>query len=308
MKNATTYARKTKKMLGAFRTACPAPEQKTDPVRVLIRSILEAEAPEGAAEKALERIEGEFLDFNELRAAPAKDIVDCVGRDLPGASEKGDCLLKVLNAIFHRVSGVSVDYMRGMSKRDLRRHLHELGLDHYAAARLVSVAFDGHAIAVDRLLIDSLELAGLIHPGSDASDVQGFLERIIPHKDALAAHQALREFVAKSAPALAKKRKADAAAARKAAEAAAKKAAAAQRKEAAARAAAEERAAKKAAKEKAAKKKAKEAAKKKAKEAAKKKARRPARKTVKTVAKKATKKVAKKTAKKAAKRKSASGK
>jgi len=289
MKNATSYAKKVKKLLGKLPGASARPDEEADPIRILVRSVLEADASDKDADRAVAALEEEFLDFNELRASPSRDIVECLGEQLPGAREKSEVLVKVLNALFRRVHKVSVEYMRDMTKRDLRRHLGELGLEAYASARLVATVFDGHAIPVDQTLVESLEMGGYIHPESDVADVQGFLERIIAHKDALAAHQALRAYVARSAKALAKKRKAERAAAKRADDA--KAAAEAKKKEA--------EDAKKAMKAKKARAvvraaKAKEAAK--AKKAAKKARAKPARKKAKRkVAKKAA---AKKTAKK----------
>ena len=288
MRNATSYAKKVKKLLGKLPDASARPDEEADPIRILVRSVLEADASDKDADRAVAALEEEFLDFNELRASPSRDIVECLGEQLPRAREKGEVLVKVLNGLFRRVHKVSVEYMRDMTKRDLRRHLGELGMEAYASARLVGTVFDGHAIPVDQTLVESLEMGGYVHPESDVADVQGFLERIITHKDAQAAHEALRAYVARSAKALAKKRKAERAAAKKIADA--KAAAEAKKKEAE-----EARKAMKAKKARAVARaaKAKEAAKakkaKKAKKAAKKAPAEPARK-------KAKRKVAKRAA------------
>jgi endonuclease III len=140
---------------------------------------------------------------------------------------------------------MTMAYMEKMPKRDLRKHLLGLGLGSYASAVLMLYLFESHAIPVDQDLVDSLAMEDLIHPGSDIDDVQGFLERVIPQKDAIGAHDFLRLHVEKMSKALAKKRKEDAEAAAKIAA----EAAAAAKKIAEAKAAAEaEKAAKAAAK------------------------------------------------------------
>jgi hypothetical protein len=100
--------------------------------------------------------------------------------------------------------------MQKMSKRDLRRHLSELGLDAYSGAAVTLLVFGGHAVPVDNDLADSLKMDQYADPGAEPADIQGFLERVIPMKDAPAAHEFFRAYVEKSAKALAKKRKADA--------------------------------------------------------------------------------------------------
>ena len=129
MRNATSYAKKVKKLLGKLPDASARPDEEADPIRILVRSVLEADASDKDADRAVAALEEEFLDFNELRASPSRDIVECLGEQLPRAREKGEVLVKVLNGLFRRVHKVSVEYMRDMTKRDLRRHLGELGME-----------------------------------------------------------------------------------------------------------------------------------------------------------------------------------
>jgi len=211
MKNATTYEKKIKKLLGRL-----GKKQSVDtvadsqPIAVLVRSVLEEDASEEQASKALNVLEHEFVDFNELRVSPHKEIVERIGKDYPGAYEKAEALTKALNAIFAKTNTISMEHLRQMTKRDLRRHLLEIGLSPYVAACIVLRCFDGHAIPVDNNLVECLKLKEYVHPDSNVPDVQGFLERIIPQKHALAAHEFFRNFVRKNSRALAAKRRAEA--------------------------------------------------------------------------------------------------
>ena len=204
MKNAKTYEKKVKKLLAGLSKlkAEPIP-LAPQPVRAMVLGVLEADAPTADAQRALEALENEFVDYNELRVAPAKDVVECIGRDYPCAWNKAYAITGALHRIFGRASQVQLDYAAEMGKRDLRRHLVEIGLDPYASAYTLMVCFGGHAIPVDQALVDCLEMQEYIHPGSDVSDVQGFLERIIAQKYGLAAHQFLRQYLAQNAQELA---------------------------------------------------------------------------------------------------------
>jgi endonuclease III len=276
MKNARTYEKKIKKLLRRRRShAAAVTEDDNDPVRILIESILEEDSTARQAQKAMAAIEEEFVDFNELRVAPPKEIAERIGRGHPGARDRGEMLSKVLNAIYERTCRVSLEHLADAPKRELRRYLNELGLSPYAAASVFMRAFGGHAVPVDQALVDCLEMDGYVHPGSDIGDVQGFLERIVPQKNDATAHAALRAYVAKASKALAKKRQAEAAEAAAAAEA--------ERKAEAARARAE----KKKAAEKAARKTTRKAVRKTARKAARKTAKKKAGKTRKTTRKKA---------------------
>ncbi|MCD6303370.1 MAG: hypothetical protein J7M21_00225 [Planctomycetes bacterium] len=225
MKNATKYQAKIKKLLAGIEESAPDVPAVTEPIRAIVEYILAADATDGQVEKALASIDKEFVDVNELRVSPTKEIVEALGRDFPDARRKADEIVKVLNAIFNRYNKLSLEKLQDMTKRDLRRCLTEFGMDGYAAACTVLYVFGGHAVPVDQSLVDCLEMDGYIEPGSTVENVQGFLERVILQKHDVAAHRFFRRYVAERTRALARKRKADAIKAQKAAEAAAAEAA-----------------------------------------------------------------------------------
>ena len=207
MKDAKDYERKFKKLLAQVPAAGKAKDAVgEDPLRVLIESVLQADASDKRAAAAMAIIEEEFVDFNELRAAPVKDIVDCIGRDLPNVRAKAEILVTTLNGVFTKQSQLSLEYLEKLTKKDLRRHLGELGLDAYSAARLTLLCFAGHAVPVDSSLAEVMSMNDLAAPNATADDVQKFLERVVPQKADLAVHKFLRSFVEKNAKALEKKR------------------------------------------------------------------------------------------------------
>ena len=246
-----------------------------------------------------------FVDFNELRAAPVKEISDCIEKTVPERHRKAATISVVLNAIFTASNTLDLSYIRQKSNRDIRRYLRELGLGNFAEAYVARLIFDIHSVPVDQTLLEVLGMNGMIYPGSEIDDTQSFLERIIPQKNNIAANEFFREYIEKNASALDKKRKEDAK--RLAAEKAEREA-----KEEAKRLAeeekkrkAEERKAARDAKEKARKKaKAAKVAKKKAaaKKAATKKKTVKKKTKAKSTTKKTTKKPTKKSTKKAAKK------
>ncbi len=198
MKNSERYARKVKKLLaGPHKDQSP---KEVDPVRLLIVSVLAEDVTAWLASSAMADLEAEYVDFNELRASPVKDIVDCLGRDFRGARVKAEMINRALNRIFEHTNALSLDFLAHETKREVRKVLREkLGLGLYAESVLTLQAFEGHAIPVDRLLLESLKAGGHIHADSDLPDLQGFLERIVPAKDDHAAHESLRQFCGKQA-------------------------------------------------------------------------------------------------------------
>ncbi len=194
MKNATDYEKKVKKLLGKLPKA-KEPEPFENNIALLVHAVLEADASAAQARKALKAIEEEYVDFNELRVSPVKEITEAIGRDYPFARDRAETILKVLANLYEHNFAMNLDYLSEMSKRELRRHLTELGLDTYAEAVLSLQIFGAHAIPVDQSLVDCLKIEELIYEESDRQDVQGFLERFIAQKNAQAAHQFFRKFV-----------------------------------------------------------------------------------------------------------------
>jgi len=212
MKDASIYEKKIKKLLKGMKkvTTPEEPPRGEEAIAILVESILQSDATNRQTRAALDAIRREYVDFNELRVSPIKDIVDCIGRDYPNAKTKAETVTAALSGIFQRTHDVTVDYMSKMPKRELRRHLNELGLHPYAAGCVVLKIFDGHAIPVDDTLVEVLQMNQCAAPESDVQDVQGFLTRVISHKDALGAHEFFRDYVRRFAKALARKRRAEA--------------------------------------------------------------------------------------------------
>ena len=249
MKQARTYETKVRKLLGRL----PAPRQSdaddVDPVRIMIEAVLQADSTPAQAARAMRVIEHEYVDFNELRVSPIKDLTDSIGADCPGIRHKAEELVAALGGVYAKSSAISLEYLADKTKREQRRLLSELGLREYAVGSVLLLGLDRHAIPVDRDLAECLEMDGYVHPGSEVADIQSFLERIVSRSKGLAAHEFFRAFVQKHSKVLAKKRQAEQAAAEKARIEAEKRAAEEEKKreeqETRAAAAAKERAAKK---------------------------------------------------------------
>lgn len=210
-----SYDKALKKLLSGMKKPKGTSIDKSDPVQVLVECVFEADATPKQSAAAFVAIKKEFIDYNELRVAPAKDIVECVGRDHPDARHKAESLTQMLNAAFDRYYSLSFDYMAKTPFKDLRRHLLEAGLSHYASAKLMLTFLDLPAIPVDSTLVETLEIKGIIPADTDIAEIQAALERLVPSKKCLSAHELLREFVEANAKELGKKRKVDAEAAAK---------------------------------------------------------------------------------------------
>ncbi len=206
MKNAKHYQRKIKKLLRGKRSVSALEVAPGLPrVYVMIETILQADAKRRQAAAAMGPLREEYVDLNELRVSPVKDITDCLGRTMPTAREKAEMILTVLNNIFARTSDVLLDWLADRPERELRRTLTELGLGTYAGAAVAMLLFGVPAVPVDQTLADCLKADGYVHPDSDVTQIQSFLEKVVSPRSALGAHEALRRYCEKRAKTLPKK-------------------------------------------------------------------------------------------------------
>jgi len=194
MKDSRKYARKMKKLLAGAVDKTDA-GQAPDRIGLLVRAVFEEDVTIRQAEKTMAILAEEFVDLNELRVSPIRDIVESVSRDHPGIRARAHRVTQALNRVFDQANCLSLDYLAEKPKREVRKILREdVGLSLYAESVVTLFGFGGHAIPVDQLLLEALKLGKHINPDSDEPDLQGFLERITPAKDDRAVHAALREY------------------------------------------------------------------------------------------------------------------
>ena len=110
MKNATKYERKVRKFLKRAKSVEDTGGGEAT-VATILAGILQADATDKQAAKAEASLEKEFVDFNELRAAPPKDVVECVGKTYPHIRAKAEMISRVFNAVFRRTSSMDMAAM-----------------------------------------------------------------------------------------------------------------------------------------------------------------------------------------------------
>ena len=205
MKDSAQYEEKIKSLVA--QRAREAPARRTDRIALLVEGIMAEDTTPAKASSAMSALTEEFVDFNELRVSPIRDVVELLGEEFPGVRAKANAVTGALQVIFDHANSLCLDYLAKMTKREVRSVLREkIGLSPYAESVLTLFGFGGHAIPVDNLLMEALKLDGYIHPDSDLPDLQGFLERIAPGKDAMSWHEALRDYAAGAASKVAKER------------------------------------------------------------------------------------------------------
>jgi hypothetical protein len=155
--------------------------EKTDPLTELVLACLAAPGSETRARAALNRLRGQFVDFNELRVARVDEVADVLGRQYGPSKEVGLQLLNLLRQVFAQQDTMDLTSLNEGGKRDARTFLQQLeGMTPYVLARVVLNSLGGHAFPLNESILTMLRAEEAIDPQADAADVQAFLERQIP--------------------------------------------------------------------------------------------------------------------------------
>ncbi|MFW6146540.1 MAG: hypothetical protein ACOC7R_04320 [Planctomycetota bacterium] len=210
MKNATEYGKRIKGILPSLKKkhAVEPTPPVSDPLSLFVLAMLHENAPADVAAGNLERLSSEFVDFNELRVAPYKDIVELLEGDPTDLRAKAARITDGLNRIFDQNNKLDFEHAADMGKRDLRTHLSEtLGFSSYVEAYLLAHLFGHRAVPVDDTLVERLKAEDLAGPDAGVDDVRAVLERVVPARDQAEVAEVLSAWAQQPPPAGAAKAK-----------------------------------------------------------------------------------------------------
>ncbi len=198
MKNATKHAEELRALMKRLlKEAKPAPMQKLDPLKALVRGAMSFDVPDAKADEAMKLIDREFVDLNELRVATDLEIQELLGVRYPAIERRVAMITQSLNAIFEREHTMSLDRFSTVSKRDTRQFLRELPDIHpFVEAYVMLFALDGGAaFPLDDLMLGYLREAGIIEEALSLEEAQKFIEHHIKAEECYEFFCALRRAV-----------------------------------------------------------------------------------------------------------------
>jgi hypothetical protein len=155
-------------LTGFIRPATPEIGTVADPVdgecrvvRRLVESFLLWESSLVKAERAMEAIRTDLVDFNELRVCLTTELVGIIGVRYPSARERSERIRTCLNTIFEQENRVDLRSLAPLSKRDARIRLDAMpGMVPFVSARVILLELGGHAFPVDSRIRGYLNTAG----------------------------------------------------------------------------------------------------------------------------------------------------
>ncbi len=178
MKSATKHAEDLKALMKRLsKEYKPAPREKVDPLRALVRAAVLFDVPDERADDAMKAIEKEFVDLNELRVATEIELHELLGNKFPQVERRVTMFTQGLTMIFEKEHTLKLDRLATISKRDARQFVRELPEVHpFVEAYVMLMSFDGACVPVDDMMVQFLIEEGVLEPKTDLDEAQKFLE------------------------------------------------------------------------------------------------------------------------------------
>jgi hypothetical protein len=133
------------------------------------------------------------VDLNDLRAMLVKEQVAVIGVRYPLAWDRCVLMRRTLMDIYKREHKVSLERLRGLSKREAKTYIEGLaGITPFVASRTLLLGLGIHGVPVDQATVDVLVEAEVLAEAADPVEVAGLLGRHVRAEDAVEAHAAIR--------------------------------------------------------------------------------------------------------------------
>jgi endonuclease III len=164
-----------------------------EPVDAVVYGILSENMSETAAQSVLKRLNGYFVDWNDLRVSRVEEIIEVLGDDTPVIKDVASALTRTLRAVFDQYNTVSLESLKKIGKRPAKQILEKMdGTSHFVVNYCMLTALQGHAIPLTKKMIEYLRNNQLVHPDADEQDIEGFLARQVSVENAYEFYTLLR--------------------------------------------------------------------------------------------------------------------
>ena len=196
MKDSRTYGQKIGKLFRSLKQKYTKVKKIDfdDPAYALVYAIVSECTRASTAKTIMRKIEGHFVDLNDLRVARTEEILDILGTSGEDSRKTASVLMQVLTSINNRYNMVSLTTLREVGKRQARKQLEKIdGLSRFALNYCVLTALHGHSIPLTPKMIEYLKNGELVHPDATDDEIEGFLERQITAANGYQFYSLLRQ-------------------------------------------------------------------------------------------------------------------
>lgn len=152
-----------------------------------------------AADKAYAAVSTTFFDWNEVRVSTVKELAE-VMHMLPEPAAAAGHLKRVLQSVFEAGYTFEIEALKKLTLGQAQQKLQKYeGVTPFAVAYVTQATLGGHAIPLDRGLLDAFGILGLATEQEKAAHTVAGLERAIPKNKGIEfgslAHQAGADLV-----------------------------------------------------------------------------------------------------------------
>ncbi len=132
------------------------------------------------ADKAFAAVSTGFFDWNEARVSTVKELAE-VMNVLPAAQEAAAKLKKTLQAVFESTYSFDLEALKKQNLGQAQQRLKKFeGVTSFAVAYVTQATLGGHAIPINKGLMEAFKIFGLVAASDIAAGVVPGLERAIP--------------------------------------------------------------------------------------------------------------------------------
>lgn len=133
-----------------------------------------------AADKAYAALSTSFFDWNEVRVSTVKELAE-VMHMLPNPTAAAGNLKHVLQSVFEATYSFEIESLKKLPLGQAQQKLQKYnGVTPFAVGYLTQAALAGHAIPLDRGLLETFAILGLVSEQEKATSNVPGLERAIP--------------------------------------------------------------------------------------------------------------------------------
>jgi endonuclease-3 len=176
--NRSALINKMHKVLKKHYTPTPIPERPT--LEHLLYACCLENAPYEAADKAYAALSTAFFDWNEVRVSTVKELSE-VMHMLPEPTVAAGHVKHVLQTVFEATYSFDIEAMKKMPLGQAQQKLQKYdGVTAFGLAYVTQAALGGHAIPLDRGLLEVFAILGLATDQEKAAHAVPGLERAIP--------------------------------------------------------------------------------------------------------------------------------
>jgi endonuclease III len=195
MKDSKEYSKKVQKLYRAIKgkTAKAALVEVEEPVDALVYAVVSENITDAQAQAAINRLKNYFVDWNDLRVGSIDEIVEVLGPDITPARNIATTMVNILKSVFEKYNMLSLQSLQKLGKRPAKQVLEKLnGATPFIVDYCMLTSLQGHAIPLTPKTIEYLKAGGLAHAEATYEEIEGFLARQIPMKNAYEFYSALR--------------------------------------------------------------------------------------------------------------------